>query len=115
MSMNPGQTTFDSASLTRVASGPEETPLVPFQFENDQCHSDRREESGDGWNGPTPDASPLRLAQHDIFGAISGRGKRPTYHNQLDAVLDRYNHGKGDGKTSHDLNTQQGTSIQSLV
>ncbi len=30
------------------------------------CHSDRREESRDVWDGPTPDASPLRLAQHDI-------------------------------------------------
>jgi len=46
--------------------------LVPFQFEGDQCHFDRREESGDGWNGPAPDASPLRLAQHDIFGGITG-------------------------------------------
>ncbi|MCI0867182.1 MAG: hypothetical protein J4N89_11630, partial [Chloroflexi bacterium] len=48
--------------------------LVPFQLENDQCHSDpsaEGEESGDGWNGPTPDTSPLRLAQHDIFRAMA--------------------------------------------
>ena len=62
--------------------------LVPLQFENDQCHSDPREESGDGWNGLAPDASPLRLAQHDIFGAKTGRLDRPTYHNQLNAVLE---------------------------
>ncbi|MCI0798109.1 MAG: hypothetical protein J4N90_05795, partial [Chloroflexi bacterium] len=63
---------------------------VPFQFENDQCHSDpsaEGEESGDGWNGPAPDASPLRLAQHDIFGAIAGRLNRPTDRIQLDVVL----------------------------
>ncbi|MCI0787417.1 MAG: hypothetical protein J4O09_14005, partial [Chloroflexi bacterium] len=46
------------------------------------------EESGDGWNGPAPDASPLRLAQHDIFGEITGGLNRPTYHNQLEAVLE---------------------------
>ncbi|MCI0781904.1 MAG: hypothetical protein J4N81_01955, partial [Chloroflexi bacterium] len=30
--------------------------LTPFQLENDKCHSDHREESGDVWIGPTPDS-----------------------------------------------------------
>ena len=31
---------------------------------------------GMGGTAPTPDASPLRLAQHDIFGAMTGRLNR---------------------------------------
>ncbi len=80
-----------------------ETPLLPPKDRSDTNRpfswavvlaptsmndSDRREESGDERNGPTPDAESFRRrTQHDIFGEIAHRLNWLIYHDQLDTVL----------------------------
>ena len=55
------------------------------------CHPEsfagRTRDLGRRRRRPAPDASPLRLAQHDIFGAMTGSQNRSIHHNKPDAVL----------------------------